>query len=92
MDQKAELERLFKAITTYGRQAENWDDEKITSFKKDLARYGELVETDQPGDRFFTYDDGEEAFLIWMHVFDGNTELIAVNTRDFDAIQVNLEV
>lgn len=92
MDEKAELARLFKAVTTYGRQAENWDDEKVAWFKEQLAQCGQLVETDQPGDRFFTYNDEGEALLIWMHVFGGNTELIAVNARDFDVIQVDAEV
>ena len=94
MDEKAELARLFKAVTTYGRQAENWDDEKVARFKERLAKCGDLVETDQPGDRFFTYndEDEDEAILIWMHVINGTTELIAVNARDFDVIQIEAEV
>lgn len=92
MANKTDLERLLEAISIQGRQEEHWTDKEVARFRETKGKYIRQIDTDQPCNRFFLYNDGDDCVLIWMRVLKGKTKLTAVNAMDFDTIVIGEEV
>lgn len=89
MDKNHEIERLRKAIFTYGRK--DGLTKEQTKMVEDWMSTVEPVDTDKPSNRFFLAPGSAngEPLLIWLSIGDGKT---TIGFDDIDSIELDEEV